>query len=106
MLNIEGKFNGPEGANTSALPEAPTGREVLGEVGIADPDAGPIRNGTSLNTRLEDSWVCCDSCGKWRRVPQEVANSLDEHTTWWVPNCSLLLFLESLVKGGPLVYRC
>ena len=90
MLNIKEEFNGPAEANASVLPEAPIVREVMEEVGRAEPDPGPTQNGTNLNNRLEDSWVCCDSCGKWRRVPQEVANSLDEHTTWWV-NCYLSL---------------
>jgi len=31
---------------------------------------------------VSDSWVCCDDCGKWRRVPHDVADSLDEHTSW------------------------
>ena len=108
MLNIKEEFNGPAEANASVLPEAPIVREVMEEVGRAEPDPGPTQNGTNLNNRLEDSWVCCDSCGKWRRVPQEVANSLDEHTTWWV-NCYLSLcicILNAILDNIPRVYSC
>ena len=33
---------------------------------------------------VEDTWVCCDSCSKWRRIPQVLADSLDEHIPWQV----------------------
>lgn len=33
--------------------------------------------------RGREDWVCCDGCGKWRRVPEELAASLDEHISWY-----------------------
>jgi CW-type Zinc Finger len=32
----------------------------------------------------EDTWVCCDGCGKWRRIPQTLADGLDENAPWQV----------------------
>lgn len=29
-----------------------------------------------------ESWVQCDSCSKWRRVPKVLADALDEETPW------------------------
>lgn len=31
----------------------------------------------------DDTWVCCDSCGKWRRVPQVVAAELNDDIPWF-----------------------
>ena len=30
----------------------------------------------------KDSWVQCDSCNKWRRIPAIVADQLDENVPW------------------------
>jgi hypothetical protein len=29
-----------------------------------------------------DSWVQCDGCSKWRRIPQSLANELGDHAQW------------------------
>lgn len=31
---------------------------------------------------MKDSWVQCDRCEKWRRIPAAVAESLEEETPW------------------------
>lgn len=30
-----------------------------------------------------ESWVCCDTCEKWRRIPAELASSLKEEDSWY-----------------------
>ncbi|KAL6755278.1 hypothetical protein V8C86DRAFT_2681836 [Haematococcus lacustris] len=32
---------------------------------------------------LVDSWVACDRCSKWRRVPKAVAQSISEDASWF-----------------------
>ena len=32
-----------------------------------------------------ESWVQCDRCNKWRRVPKNVADALDEDAPWCAP---------------------
>jgi hypothetical protein len=32
--------------------------------------------------RKDDTWVQCDRCSKWRRIPQMVADGLDEDANW------------------------
>ena len=31
---------------------------------------------------VRESWVQCDSCTKWRRVPKALADALDEDAPW------------------------
>ncbi len=31
----------------------------------------------------EQSWVQCDKCTKWRRLPPEVAAQLNDEAEWW-----------------------
>jgi hypothetical protein len=33
-----------------------------------------------------ESWVQCDRCNKWRRVPKNVADALDEDAPWYAPD--------------------
>lgn len=33
--------------------------------------------------RGREDWVCCDGCGKWRRVPEEFVASLDDDAPWF-----------------------
>ncbi|KAG1676074.1 hypothetical protein FOA52_014939 [Chlamydomonas sp. UWO 241] len=29
-----------------------------------------------------DSWICCDACSKWRRIPAAMADTLDDDAQW------------------------
>ena len=33
----------------------------------------------------DQTWVQCDRCTKWRRIPQVMADSLDENAHWCGP---------------------
>jgi hypothetical protein len=33
------------------------------------------------------TWVQCDACAKWRRIPVSVAETLDDKVKWWVSVC-------------------
>ena len=37
---------------------------------------------TPSKTQQKVTWVQCDDCSKWRRVPQAVADSLDDNSSW------------------------
>lgn len=30
-----------------------------------------------------DNWVQCDRCGKWRRVPETVVDTLEDDSNWF-----------------------
>lgn len=42
--------------------------------------------GASIKKSI-DSWVQCDRCDKWRRIPQAVAEGLDEDAPWYKICC-------------------
>lgn len=48
---------------------------------LEEPQASPAETTTHLQ---HDSWVCCDSCGQWRRVSQAYADTLDDDSPWYV----------------------
>ena len=37
------------------------------------------------NLKKAQTWVQCDRCSKWRRLPQILADSLDEEASWCWP---------------------
>jgi hypothetical protein len=39
--------------------------------------------GETINEDCIDSWICCDRCGKWRRVPKEMADGLEDDAEWY-----------------------
>ena len=49
----------------------------------------------SMGHVTQETWICCDGCGKWRSVPQELADSLDEEAAWYV--ALLLLVINVFV---------
>jgi hypothetical protein len=55
----------------------------------------------------EDTWVCCDGCGKWRRIPQTVAADLDENSPWQVMHISALFthyFYLQIAQFSPIYF--
>lgn len=38
--------------------------------------------GDGSSMQLEDHWVQCDRCNKWRRVPKDVADGLVDDAEW------------------------
>lgn len=42
----------------------------------------PETSGLSVDNEARDSWVQCDGCNKWRRVPVAVANELSDDAPW------------------------
>lgn len=61
-------------------------------------------------TLVQDSWVQCDRCQKWRRIPQGVASSLQEDAAWWVQPSFFILCLfnnplcSRQVHVGPFLF--
>ena len=46
------------------------------------PPAGELSKSSDEAAAPKDSWVQCDSCNKWRRIPAAVADQLDENVPW------------------------
>ena len=44
--------------------------------------AGELSKSSDEAAAPKDSWVQCDSCNKWRRIPAAVADQLDENVPW------------------------
>ena len=44
----------------------------------------------------EQTWVQCDRCTKWRRMPQVLADSLDEEAHWCGNFSPVWMFAQQL----------
>eukprot|EP00955_Chlamydomonas_euryale_P071969 361251-Chlamydomonas_euryale.AAC.7 len=49
---------------------------IKAEVKDEKAEGGPGSDG------MKDTWVQCDSCNKWRRIPVLVAEQLDDNAQW------------------------
>lgn len=47
------------------------------------------------------SWVACDSCNKWRRIPKAVAESLQDDAGW----CVLKIVIVEYPSSGRPEFR-
>jgi hypothetical protein len=37
-----------------------------------------------LSDQDADNWIQCDRCNKWRRVPKQVSDAIDDDAEWYV----------------------
>lgn len=40
-----------------------------------------------------NAWVRCDDCHKWRRIPVELADLIEETKRTWYPNFAVYIFI-------------
>ena len=59
---------------------------MVGVVPLQDGAAAPsaaVPAQAAAAALVADDWVQCDRCAKWRRVPEAVAESLDDDAPWF-----------------------
>ena len=66
-----------------ALEEHPEAREPMDvELGVSTLPVVANGRAEAPEDLLKSTWVQCDRCNKWRRVPKALADSLDEEKPW------------------------
>lgn len=47
-----------------------------------------------LEQQDADHWIQCDRCSKWRRVPQKVAEAIEDDAEWFVDISTPVAFIH------------
>ena len=91
MAKAAGKTSGPgagagagAGAEANAKLRATPGSGAGNKAARAKPLAAGKTTGEAILAAASEAWVCCDApgCGKWRRVPGDVADAVGVGGRW------------------------